>query len=500
MSHLSVIEQGHIRTDRGLFLDKGNQCLNVLHSDFEGGAKGDGVHDDYPAIQAAINRAAEFCGTVYLPPGTYKIGTGLVINNAVTIYGGGSTANKIGPGTHGAGTTEIRYTGSGVAISIGTVAIADTLENVHLCDFILHGNINAPSLASGGVLWGAAAGLGGAGCIVSKGSMRNVMVFGFNATGAYGVRLKNVLELTLENLHVGYGYDGIVNAAGDVMTTIRGTNVYSRVNDRYGMLLAGSICAGSSFHGLLTESNGDAGLCILNNGVVGIDFFGYYSEADNTTSGTAPVCIGVGEDAASVPTTINFWGGFILDGVNDDDTPSTNERIFDLGMVDRVTVNDMYTQYQDGWMRATSDTTNCRVVSGLTTVTRAMVTDNAVGRVAVNNGTGPDMTSLTAIEIPKISATGVDTTASTADNTFVTLFTATAAGAYKVYAYIGNVGANYAGTCDVIFDGTNLLIVSDQTAPITGANLEFGVDGADLQAKQTSGAPQVIQYTYLRIA
>jgi hypothetical protein len=44
-------ERGQIRTDRGLFLDKGNQVFDVRHPDFgEGGAKGDGVTSPAPAL------------------------------------------------------------------------------------------------------------------------------------------------------------------------------------------------------------------------------------------------------------------------------------------------------------------------------------------------------------------------------------------------------------------------------------------------------------------
>lgn len=55
-------------------------------SDF--GAVGDGVHDDAPAIQAAID-ALPAHGTLRLEPRTYKLNTGLLIHKPLTVEGNG---------------------------------------------------------------------------------------------------------------------------------------------------------------------------------------------------------------------------------------------------------------------------------------------------------------------------------------------------------------------------------------------------------------------------
>jgi Pectate lyase superfamily protein len=49
--------------------------VSVKDKRFAGGAKGDGIADDAPAIRAAILAAAQ--GTVYFPRGVYRIGSGL---------------------------------------------------------------------------------------------------------------------------------------------------------------------------------------------------------------------------------------------------------------------------------------------------------------------------------------------------------------------------------------------------------------------------------------
>ncbi|NNU89754.1 glycosyl hydrolase family 28-related protein [Anoxybacillus sp. CHMUD] len=52
------------------------------------GAKGDGVTNDAPAIQNAINSLTNG-GIVYIPPGTYLIGTSLTVPSNITIRGAG---------------------------------------------------------------------------------------------------------------------------------------------------------------------------------------------------------------------------------------------------------------------------------------------------------------------------------------------------------------------------------------------------------------------------
>lgn len=57
----------------GEFIDYGGAYYNVKHTNFAGGAVGDGVHDDTAAIQAALDHVAINGGTVWIPEGTYRI-------------------------------------------------------------------------------------------------------------------------------------------------------------------------------------------------------------------------------------------------------------------------------------------------------------------------------------------------------------------------------------------------------------------------------------------
>lgn len=97
-------ETGLMRTDRGLFWDKGNQVYDVRHPDFEGGAKGDGVTDDTKAIQAAVNNLLHgeentgelgiigVGGRLYFPAGVYVITAPIVVDSGLVT---GSRLNNI---------------------------------------------------------------------------------------------------------------------------------------------------------------------------------------------------------------------------------------------------------------------------------------------------------------------------------------------------------------------------------------------------------------------
>ena len=58
----------------------------------QAGALGDGVHDDAPALQAALDRLAPRGGVLELPAGTYEVGAPLVVRgDGVTVAGKGAT-------------------------------------------------------------------------------------------------------------------------------------------------------------------------------------------------------------------------------------------------------------------------------------------------------------------------------------------------------------------------------------------------------------------------
>ena len=58
----------------------------------DAGARADGVHDDAPALQAALDRLADRGGVLDLPAGTYLVGAPLVMRgDNVVLRGDGAT-------------------------------------------------------------------------------------------------------------------------------------------------------------------------------------------------------------------------------------------------------------------------------------------------------------------------------------------------------------------------------------------------------------------------
>lgn len=78
-----------LRTDTGLFLDKGNRYFDIRHTDFQSGAKSDGS-DATLAVQAALDFAASKNGWVYVPVGTFSVGL---------LTGAAGLRGIFGPGT-----------------------------------------------------------------------------------------------------------------------------------------------------------------------------------------------------------------------------------------------------------------------------------------------------------------------------------------------------------------------------------------------------------------
>jgi hypothetical protein len=98
------------------------------------GAVGDGVTDDTTAIQAAFTAAGVSGGVVTMPPGTFLVGSEIVIPDLCSLEGAGRW------------TTIIRLTSSGATVSWGPVT-AGTDTPIRLPGYLAHFQIDGQGIA-----------------------------------------------------------------------------------------------------------------------------------------------------------------------------------------------------------------------------------------------------------------------------------------------------------------------------------------------------------------
>lgn len=85
------------------------------------GAKGDGIADDAPAIQAAVDASAPGA-TLFIPSGTYRVGSPLRLKSHLNVIGSGSASSVL------------RFTGTGNALLSGT-----DVHDLRVSDLALQG-------------------------------------------------------------------------------------------------------------------------------------------------------------------------------------------------------------------------------------------------------------------------------------------------------------------------------------------------------------------------
>lgn len=118
-------------------LDADQAHLNVCHPRW--GAWGDGIHNDGPAIQAALDHSWQHLNglPVYLPDGTYRV------QDALLVYSGSSDSSAGATHLQGAGMDRavLHYTGTGSAIQPynSTLASPSRTLRVDLRDFSITG-------------------------------------------------------------------------------------------------------------------------------------------------------------------------------------------------------------------------------------------------------------------------------------------------------------------------------------------------------------------------
>jgi parallel beta-helix repeat protein len=200
--------------------DKATQVFNVK----AWGAKGDGITDDAIAIQNTV-LAATSGGTVYFPPGTYKISAPLTILGKTNIA-------LIGPGNRAA---KIQKTGTpggnaGDIIQIGSASSPST--DITISGLSLEGNSTTDTVTDSGISI-ALNGSNGARTTIRDNYITgtNVGVWIANPAAVGCIIVNNRLDTILGKAgnSTGYGITGAPQRAyiaGNVMTNIFQNGVY----------------------------------------------------------------------------------------------------------------------------------------------------------------------------------------------------------------------------------------------------------------------------------
>lgn len=164
--------------------------INVI--DF--GALGDGVNDDYSAIQTAINQAATNGSHVLIPAGTYNCSSTITVPAGVQLIGEGRGQSSTQTPNTG---TIIKNTGTHLTVQI-------TGSNAGLKDLTVYDTDNAG--AAGGVQ------LLANGSLVESILLDNVLIFGFTDGDALHLKAENgggLSYCTFEDIRVRHAKTGI---------------------------------------------------------------------------------------------------------------------------------------------------------------------------------------------------------------------------------------------------------------------------------------------------
>ena len=158
------------------------------------GALGDGVNDDYSAIQNAINQAATNGSHVLIPAGTYNCSSTIVVPAGVILIGEGRGQSSTQTPNTG---TIIKNTGTHLTVQI-------TGSNAGLRDLTVYDTDNAGAL--GGVQ------LLANGSLVESIILDNVLIFGFTDGDALHLKSTNgggLSYCSFEDLRVRHAKTGI---------------------------------------------------------------------------------------------------------------------------------------------------------------------------------------------------------------------------------------------------------------------------------------------------
>lgn len=433
--------------------------LNVI--DF--GAVGDGAADDTPAIQAAIDAALAASGTtIIFPRGVYLV-TGLTVS-------WGSSGISINFKGSGKNNTEIRKTGaSSAAVFDLTATLGDgsfsVFEDMHVVGSASCDGFSTTNIARS--IW------------------RNVKVTNCDvAIENQGSLINSFYDCDLLTSSVGYRAR---KSSGIYCNLIQFYGGSIRGNSQWGFDIGDT--SGLHLHGVDVENNGTSGgtgggfitrsTCDDEIGFSTISVNGCWFEGNFGTSLYMEACAGLTVSVSDTMIIQPESGAAITCDVIG---KLTVDRITAGSSGDTVAVSASAFAARQSVINVLSDNSGSSVIENVSTAagTTQFSQKSPAGDFVV---TGEAVRSDTGL---------VATTSGVASNIFSPT---SGAGLYQVYANIDLVGSAYMATALISFDGSSVFRIDG----VNGANLSISVAGATVQVTQTSGAPQTVRFSYLKI-
>ena len=270
------------------------------------GAVGDGVTDDAPSIQNAINSiSSSGGGSVYIPAGKYYLSSsGLILDGAVKLYGAGPGNDQGGNGY--VGTSLIyRKTGSAVQVASGN---GITTLNFSICDL----EVDCKNTGSYGITLGSSTGSAKA----AQGYLQNVYV---TAASSSGLRCISSQVVDVNRCQFSYCGVGALldNVSGGANTVTYFNNCEFNRNTAQGVYVKSGLNVG--FSQCSTEMNGRQGLLVENSGstyyVRNLTIEDTYFELNNYTTSSGYECEFTSLDGTNTNNLIMknnyFWHDYV---------------------------------------------------------------------------------------------------------------------------------------------------------------------------------------------
>jgi hypothetical protein len=221
------------------------------------GATGNGTTDDSAAFQATETAMQAIGGTMYIPPGSYKIGTAINVTGHIVVRGSGFQTN---PTNYGFGSTGVSLDNrtNGFKASVIICGVANSAFNVATTDSVLLEDfqITYPTVGNSGVAALALATASGTNGVNLNSTVRGILINGANV----GIHVTDWLQFEISNNYFTFNNVDII---AENTTGINANGLLTSASAGDGKIANNTFYDTQGNQGILLESG--SGYRIVNN-------------------------------------------------------------------------------------------------------------------------------------------------------------------------------------------------------------------------------------------